>query len=59
MRLIIHGDRVNEAYNRCLFTRLPGKYASVHPAVGWTGGNSHSSRTNNIYSPGSDKLTKV
>ena len=23
--LIIHGGRVNKAYNRCLFTRLPGK----------------------------------
>ena len=25
MRLIIHGGRVNKAYNKCLFTRLPGK----------------------------------
>ena len=26
---------MNKAYNRCLFTRLPGKEASVLPGVGW------------------------
>ena len=31
---------------------LPGKYALVHSAIGWIVGYSHSSRANNIYSPG-------
>ena len=35
IRLIIHSSKVNKAYNRCLFTRLPGKLVSVHPAVRW------------------------
>ena len=38
---------------------LPGIFSPVHPAVGWTVGNSPGRRANNIYSPGSDKLTKV
>ena len=25
IRLFLHGGMVNKAYNRCLFTRLPGK----------------------------------
>ena len=50
---------MNKAYNRCLFTRLPGKYAPVHPAVGWIVGTSPGSHANNIYSPGSDKMTEV
>ena len=49
MRLIIHGCRMNEAYNRCLF----------YPAVGWIVGNAPGSRANNIHPPGSDKLTEV
>ena len=32
---------------------------SVHPAVRWIVGNSPGSCANNIYSPGSDKLTEV
>ena len=51
--------RLNKAYNRCLFTRLSGKLAPVHPAVWWVLGNSPGSCANNIYSPGSDKLTEV
>ena len=47
---------MNKAYNMCLITRLPGKYAPVDPAVGLVVGNSPGSRANNIYSPGSDKL---
>ena len=50
---------MNKAYNRCLVTRLPGKKAHVHPAVGWIVCNSPGSRANNIYSPGSDKLIEV
>ena len=50
---------MNMTYNGCLFTRLPGKYAPVHPAVGWLVGDSPDSRANNIYSPGSDKVTEV
>ena len=50
---------MNKAYNRDLFTRLPGKYAPVHPAVGWIVGNPPDSHTNNNYSPGSDKLIEV
>ena len=43
---------MNKAYNRCLFTH-------VHPAVGRIVDNLPGSRANNIYSPGSDKLTDV
>ena len=50
---------MNKANNRCLFTRLPGQLAPVHPAVGWIVGNSLGSRANNIYLPGSDKLSEV
>ena len=50
---------MNKAHNRRLFTRLPGKYAPVHPAVGWIVDNSPGSRANNIYSSGSGKLTEV
>ena len=50
---------MNKAYNRGLFTRLPGKSAPVHPAVGWIVGSSPGSHANNIYLPGSDKLTEV
>ena len=46
-----------KASDKCLFTWLPGNKAPVDPAVGWVVGNLSSSRTNNIYSPGSDKLT--
>ena len=49
---------MNKAYNRCLFTRLPGKKAPVHPVVGCIVHNSPGSHANNIYSPASDKLTK-
>ena len=41
---------MKKAYNRCLFTRLPGESAFVHPAVGWIVSNSPGSRANNIYS---------
>ena len=34
IRLNMHGARVIKACNRCLFTRIPGKLAPVHPAVG-------------------------
>ena len=50
---------MNKAYNKCLFTRLPGKYALVHPAVGWTVGNSLGSRANITYLPGNDKLIEI
>ena len=50
---------MNKACNRSLFTRLPGKEISVHPAIGWIVGNSSGSRANNIYSPGNNKLTEV
>ena len=50
---------VKKAYKRCLFNWLPGKYAPVHPAVGWIVGNSPGSRANNIYSLGSGRLTDV
>ena len=50
---------MNKAYNRCLFTLLPGKLAPVHPAVGYIVGDSSCGCTNNIYSPSSDKLTDV
>ena len=43
---------MNKAYNRCLSTRLP----LVHPEVRWIVGKS--TCVNNIYSSGSDKLTK-
>ena len=49
---------MNKAHNRCLFTRLLGKYAPVKPAGGWIVGKSPGSRANNIYSPGSGKLTE-
>ena len=49
---------MNKAYNKCLFTRLQGKVAPVNLAVGWIVGNSPGNRANNIYLPGSDKLTK-
>ena len=45
--------------NRCLFNRLPGKWAPAQSAVWWIVGNSPGSRANNIYSPGNDKLTEV
>ena len=50
---------MKKSYNRSFFTRLPGKYALVHPAVEWIEGNSSDSHANNIYSPSSDKLTEV
>ena len=50
---------MNKAYTRCLFTRLPGILVPVHPAVGWIVGYLPGSHANNIYSPGSDKLTDV
>ena len=50
---------MNKTNNMCLFTRQPGKLASVHPAVGWVVGNSPGSRSNNIYAPSNDKLTEV
>ena len=59
IRRVIHGGRLNKANNRCLFIRLPGQLALVHPAVGWIVGNSPGSRANNIYLPGSDKLSEV
>ena len=45
---------MNNANNRSLFTRL-----HVDPAVEWIAGKLPGSRANNIYSPGSDKLTEV
>ena len=50
---------MSKANDRYLFTQLPGKKAPVHPAVGWIVDNSPVRRANNIYSPGSDKLTEV
>ena len=51
--------RVNKAYNMRVFTRLPGKLAPVHPAVGLIEDNSPVSRANNIYSPSNYKWTEV
>ena len=50
---------MNRAYNVHLFTRMPGRLALVRPGVGWIVDNLSDSRANNIYSPGSDKLTEV
>ena len=50
---------MNKAYNRCLFSWLPGKLAPVHLAVSWIESNSRGNHGNNIHSPSSDMLTEV
>ena len=32
--IALRGPAVNKAYNRCLFTRLPGD-EPIHPVAGW------------------------
>ena len=48
---------MNKAYVTGAY--IPGCRINKHPAVGRIVGNSRGSGANNIYSPGSDKLTEV